>query len=97
MREQKQLMVEQIRIASRRAGQIYRIKEIATNETKYIGLTEQTGTDAEESFEVRFGQHARSAINIFKISDMWHIYMAGKLAEYVVKTGLTHISTDLVR
>ena len=52
-------MREQIRLANLRAGQIYGIEEIATDKPKYVGLTEQGGTDSEEPFEVRFGQHGR--------------------------------------
>ena len=96
-KEKEKLMGEQIRLANLRAGQIYGVEEIATGDTKYIGLTEQGSAHGEDSFEVRFGQHGRSAVNIFKTADLFHIYMAGKIAEHVAKNGLIHVSTEVVR
>ena len=96
MGQEKRRMEEQVRLSNLRAGQIYEIEEIATNETDYFGLTEQSGTLRDPPFVVRFAQHAISAINIFKTADLWHVYMAGKVAEYVVKNRTSRVSTEVV-
>ncbi len=61
-----------------------------------MGLTEPEGQGSLQSNEVRFQQHKRKTIEVFKNSDLFHIVLAGKVAEYMTERGITRVSPDLL-
>lgn len=62
----------------------------ALAEIVYIGITSQAPNGRKSSGAVRFYQHAHQALSLFKNgdADLFHVYIAGKLAEYAAKNQL---------